>query len=104
MNANTPLAFLMALAAASCGNPAEEPATEHPAPTGPIAGVGVVTRVEANAVTIEHQAIDALGWGAMTMRFAAAPDLLQDVAVGDQVAFTLESADNPRTLAALEKR
>ena len=104
MNANTPLAFLMALAAASCGNPAEEPATEHPAPTGPIAGVGVVTRVEANAVTIEHEAIDALGWSAMTMRFNAEPALLQGLAAGDHVAFALESADNPRTLTALEKQ
>jgi Cu(I)/Ag(I) efflux system protein CusF len=48
-------------------------------------------------VTIAHQSIKALGWPAMTMAFkVASPALLDKVAVGRKVQFTLVSASDPK--------
>jgi Cu(I)/Ag(I) efflux system periplasmic protein CusF len=60
---------------------------------------GVVKAVDAKAgtVTIAHQSIEALGWPAMTMAFkVASPALLDKVAVGRKVQFTLVSASDPK--------
>jgi Cu/Ag efflux protein CusF len=60
---------------------------------------GVVKAVDAKAgtVTIAHQPIKALGWPAMTMPFkVASPAVLDKVAVGRKVQFTLVSASDPK--------
>jgi len=78
-----------------------------PEAAGPIRSIGVVTAIDAAAgtVTLDHEPIEAIGWDAMTMRFTARDaTLLEGVAAGDRVSFELESAENPRTLVALEKQ
>lgn len=58
--------------------------------TSPVQGVGVVTDVDATAgtVTLDHQAINAIPWPAMTMRFEADdPSILKGVTTGDHVTF-----------------
>jgi len=95
------------LSAAACSPPAqqatEETATdmsamENAAPaegSAPIQSTGVVTAVDATAGTIslDHEAIPAVSWPAMSMQFTAEdPAILQDIAVGDRVMFQLKSA------------
>lgn len=58
-------------------------------------GVGVVKALDVAkaTITLQHEAITAIGWPAMTMPFkVASPDLLKNVKVGDKVKFTLHSA------------
>ncbi|MDE1964477.1 MAG: copper-binding protein [Xanthomonadaceae bacterium] len=57
--------------------------------------VGVVKALDATkgTLTLQHEAIAAIGWPAMTMPFkVASPDLLKNVKVGDKVKFTLHFA------------
>lgn len=57
-----------------------------------IAGKGtIVLENKANAkVTLQHEAIPAIGWGAMTMEFKVKDKMLLDkVKQGDKVQFTL---------------
>jgi Cu/Ag efflux protein CusF len=64
-----------------------------------VQAAGVVKAVDAKAgtVTIAHQPIKAIGWPAMTMPFkVASPALLDKVAVGSKVQFTLVSASDPK--------
>jgi Cu/Ag efflux protein CusF len=58
----------------------------------PIAAVGVVRKVDTakRKVTLSHEAIAAIGWPAMTMDFAVAPDVdLLAVQAGQPVDFNL---------------
>jgi len=62
-------------------------------------GAGVVKAVDVKAatVTIAHEPIEAIGWPAMTMPFkVTSPALLDKVAVGRKVQFTLVSAEDPK--------
>ena len=55
--------------------------------------VGMITAIDAAAgtVTIQHQAIPAVGWPAMTMPFKASPSTLLDgLKVGDKVKFDVK--------------
>ena len=76
----------------------------HAAPAAAVApGVGVVKALDARAgtITIAHEPIKALNWGAMTMAFKAAdPALLRAAAVGDKVSFQLKG----QQLVALRKQ
>lgn len=50
---------------------------------------GTIKSVSPRALTISHQAISALNWPPMTMRFAPPEgEALPPVAVGDKVAFS----------------
>jgi Cu/Ag efflux protein CusF len=99
--------FVALISAAACSPPAqqgaEETATdmsamENAAPdegAAPIQSTGVVTAVDATAGTIslDHEAIPAVSWPAMSMQFTAEdPAILRDIAVGDRVMFQLKSA------------
>ena len=55
-------------------------------------GQGLVKSVDARAgsVTIAHEPIKALDWGAMTMPFKVDPGLLKGIAAGDKVSFTVK--------------
>jgi Cu(I)/Ag(I) efflux system periplasmic protein CusF len=104
-------ALFFALAACSPQaetGPAETMADMPATPVaGPIASVGVVTAIDpaAGTITLNHQAIDAISWPPMTMRFTAEPaSLLEGLAIGDHVAFELESAENPHTVTTLRKQ
>jgi len=106
----------IALLAAACSPPAtqeaktddmnmSEPAT--PAAAGPITSTGTVTQVDAAAgtITINHGAIEAVSWPAMTMQFTAEnPAILQGIAVGDTVSFELKSATETSVVTSVQKQ
>lgn len=57
-------------------------------------GVGKVEAVTAQEVTLSHEAIPSVGWGAMTMPFKLAkPELAKDIKVGDRVGFDFVAGD-----------
>lgn len=111
------IATIALLAAAACSPPApQEPAksdagvnmeTPAPAVAGPITGTGTVTQVDAatGAITLNHGAIAAISWPAMTMQFTAEnPAILQGIAVGDTVSFELKSATETSVVTAVQKQ
>lgn len=106
----------IALLVAACSPPAsQEPATSdadmnmeasEPAVAGPITSTGTVTQVDqgAGTITINHGAIEAISWPAMTMQFTAEnPAILQGVAVGDRVRFELKSAAENTVVVVVTK-
>ena len=56
-----------------------------------VKSTGTVTAVDpaSGKITLEHGAIPAVEWPAMTMGFAAKPELIKGIAVGDKVDFDL---------------
>jgi len=101
---------------AACNKAAETPA--KPAASNDMAGMdmtgaaktgtgsGKITALDkaGGTVTIDHGPIPAVGWPAMTMGFRADPKLLEGVAVGDSVDFTLKLEGNQSTLTALARK
>jgi Cu(I)/Ag(I) efflux system protein CusF len=53
--------------------------------------VGVVRAVDTHAgtITLQHEAIPAIGWPAMTMPFHASSEILKQAKVGQKVHFEL---------------
>ncbi len=112
-----------AMMLSACGQPADpatEPAAAAPVDTASAAGAadtatspaagsksgsgaGVVTAVDtaAGTVTINHEAIPAVGWPAMTMSFTADPAVVQQAAVGDRVQFDLTVQGNAGEVTAI---
>ncbi|MBB5740731.1 MAG: copper-binding protein [Brevundimonas sp.] len=112
-----------AMMLSACGQPADpaaEPAAAAPVDTASAAGAadtatspaagsrsgsgaGVVTAVDtaAGTVTINHEAIPAVGWPAMTMSFTADPAVAQQAAVGDRVQFDLTVQGNAGEVTAI---
>lgn len=79
---------------------------DHAAHAAPVAatmtGTGVIKALDARAgtITIAHDPIKALNWGAMTMPFKVAdPALLKAANVGDKITFQL----NGQQIVALKK-
>src|SRR5690348_18370010 len=71
----------------------------HEATPADVQGVGVVKAVDTakNTITLQHEAIAAIGWPAMTMPFkVASPELLKHVKVGDKVQFTFRRSEERR--------
>src|SRR3546814_20501163 len=78
-------------------------AVMHEATPADVQGVGVVKAIDTakGAITLQHEAIAAIGWPAMTMPFTvASPDLLTLVKVGDKVQFTFHQATEGSTVTA----
>lgn len=83
-----------------------------PAPAAPAVqaeaeshGVGVVQSVDSasGALTIAHEPIESLGWPAMTMAFKVArPDLLNGVAAGQRIEFTLRGRDMAAVVTSID--
>jgi Cu(I)/Ag(I) efflux system protein CusF len=106
----------IALLTAACSPPASQEAKTDdmnmsepaaPAVAGPITSTGTVTQVDAAAgtITINHGAIEAVSWPAMTMQFTAEnPAILQGVAVGDSVSFELKSATETSVVTSVQKQ
>ncbi len=108
----------IALLAAACSPPAAQDAAKSdtgmamtesaaPAPAGPIVGVGTVTAVDATAgtVSLDHEAIAAISWPAMSMQFTVEdPSKLQGIAVGDRVSFELKSATESSVVTEIAKQ
>jgi Cu/Ag efflux protein CusF len=66
---------------------------------------GVIDIVDRNGkkLTITHEAIPALGWPAMTMRFGLEdPSLLKDAQPGDKVRFDFREKEGGYSIVDLE--
>lgn len=104
----TPSAAAPMAAATSAAPMADMPMSPTaPAVSGPIMGTGKISAVDAKAgtVTIDHQAIPAVGWDAMTMGFTASdPAALKDLEVGDAVSFELKSAIEKTVIVKIQKQ
>ncbi|MBP2158712.1 MULTISPECIES: copper-binding protein [Asticcacaulis] len=69
-------------------------------------GTGVVKAIDAKAgtVTIDHEPIAAVGWGAMTMNFPVTPpSLLDGVVAGQTVTFDVTVTDNKPVITGIRK-
>ncbi|MDR1462699.1 MAG: copper-binding protein [Azoarcus sp.] len=67
-------------------------------------GQGIVKKIdlEKQRLILEHEAIAALNWPAMTMPFAVTDTaLLQDLKIGDRIDFDLK---DQRTISAIRRR
>lgn len=113
-----------ALALAACSPKAEAPKAEpstamadmkmgdaktdaSTVPAGPITSTGKITAIDATAgtVTLDHQAIPAVGWDAMSMGFTVSdPTMLKDLKVGDAVSFELKSAAEKTIITKIQKQ
>jgi Cu(I)/Ag(I) efflux system protein CusF len=84
--------------------PAQQPAGGQAAAEN--RGMGVVQSVDAanGSLTIAHEAIEGLGWPAMTMSFKVdKPALLEGVEAGEHIEFTLRGRDMYAVVTSIEK-
>jgi len=92
---------------AGCGDQAPDAGRSEsmamPAEAKSGSGTGTITALDASAgtVTLDHQAIPAVGWPAMTMTFNADPALLAGFTEGDKVAFDVTVEGSAGTITAL---
>lgn len=78
---------------------------QHDAKPAEAHGVGVLKAIDAvkGTVTLQHEAIAAIGWPAMTMPFKlASPELLKNVKIGDKVQFTLRLVGVTGTVMSID--
>ena len=68
-------------------------------------GTGTVTAIDAavGKITLDHEAIPAVGWPSMKMGFSAKPELLKGIAVGDKVDFDLTVTGSAGEVTAIRK-
>lgn len=66
---------------------------------------GTVTAIDPakGTVTFDHGAITELKWPAMTMGFAAKPELLAGIKVGDKVSFEIDWDGKVGTVTSIDK-
>lgn len=67
-------------------------------------GVGIVKAVDtaSGTITLQHEAITAIGWPAMTMAFkVASPTVLKRVKIGDKVRFGVHPAGMASTVTSI---
>ena len=67
---------------------------------------GTVTAIDADAgtITVDHGAVPAIEWPAMTMGFEADEQLRQDVAVGDAISFEFATGEGGNTITSITKK
>lgn len=83
--------------------PSGAPAAE--AATGPFRTAGRVASVTGSAVTIDHEAVEGLGWPAMTMTFQAPdPAMLQGIEAGTAVEFSFRKEGEQYVLTEVAAR
>ncbi|EMO2346360.1 TPA: efflux RND transporter periplasmic adaptor subunit [Acinetobacter baumannii] len=66
-------------------------------------GIGKVEKVTAQEVTISHQAIPELGWGAMTMSFKQPLQPFTQIQQGDQVNFSFTKVGDAYVISDISK-
>lgn len=108
--------FALPLGLSACDKPAATPNAEAPGDAGgEVAmsaaakigkGKGTVTAIDTEAakITLDHGAIAELEWPAMEMGFAAKPDVLASVAVGDKVVFNVSVTGNSNEVTSIQKQ
>jgi Cu(I)/Ag(I) efflux system protein CusF len=77
---------------------------EHASQPADAQGVGVIKAIDAakGTITLQHEAIPAIGWPAMTMAFkVASPALLTAGKVGDRVRFGVKPAGMASTVTSI---
>lgn len=76
-----------------------------PAEAKMVKSTETVTAIDpaSGKITLEHDAIPAVEWPAMTMGFKSKPELLEDIAVGDKVEFDLTVNGSAGEVTALKK-
>lgn len=69
-------------------------------------GEGTVTAIDAAAgtITLDHGPVAAMGWPSMTMAFDIAPEVRDQIAIGDKVAFEFEASDAGNRITSLSKK
>jgi len=81
-------------------------ATPDAMPQQVVAGKGVVKEIDLNSkkITIAHEAIPAIGWPAMTMRFTFmnADESIKALNVGSHVDFTFVQQGNISLLKSIK--
>ncbi|WP_439569632.1 copper-binding protein [Sphingopyxis sp.] len=112
------LGFAISATLSGCGQQGEAPKAEEkaamaddagtmamPAETKHGKGTATVTAIDTakGQVTLDHSAIAELEWPPMTMGFAAKPELLTNIKVGDKVAFELDWDGKAGTVTKLDK-
>ncbi|ARU18490.1 hypothetical protein A9D14_19100 (plasmid) [Croceicoccus marinus] len=67
---------------------------------------GTVTAIDADAgtITVDHGAVPAIEWPAMTMAFEADEELRQDVAVGDTISFDFTTDESGNAITSITKK
>jgi Cu(I)/Ag(I) efflux system membrane fusion protein len=77
----------------------------HPqTPTTIFKSIGKVEKATPDALTLSHQPIAALGWGAMTMDFKKAqPDAFKDISVGQEVEFRFKQIGDDYVLDTVKQ-
>jgi Cu(I)/Ag(I) efflux system periplasmic protein CusF len=67
---------------------------------------GTVTAIDADAgtITIDHGAVPAIKWPAMTMAFEADEQLRNDVVVGDKVSFEFATGKSGNSITSITKK
>lgn len=93
------------LAAASWAFATTVPDTGAPAPVGPVThlAVGTVRSVDADGVTIGHQAIPSLGMPAMTMQFRVSPSHRSSLEPGQTIAFMFAPSAEGLTIQSVQR-
>ena len=115
-SAMTAPVLALALVLAGCGKQAETPAEDSAVESGAVAadavaalehgkGAGTVTAIDAakGSVTLDHGAIPDLKWPAMEMSFAAKPDQLTALRVGDKVDFEIDWDGKTGSVTSIRK-
>lgn len=67
---------------------------------------GTVTAIDTDAgtITIDHGAVPAIKWPAMTMAFEADEQLRNRVAVGDKVSFEFATGESGSSITSITKK
>jgi Cu/Ag efflux protein CusF len=71
---------------------------------GKATGTVIAINAAAGTITLEHSAIPAVGWSAMTMGFSAKPGMLSGIAVGDKVDFDVTVTGSAGEVTAIKKQ
>ena len=69
-------------------------------------GEGTVTAIDAavGTITLDHGPVAAMDWPSMTMAFDIAPEVRDQIAIGDKVAFEFEASDAGNRITSLSKK
>lgn len=69
-------------------------------------GTGTVTAIDMTEgkITLDHAPIPEANWPAMTMAFKAKPELIENLQVGDKVAFDLTLEGGEGAVTAIQKQ
>jgi Cu(I)/Ag(I) efflux system membrane fusion protein len=97
-------ASLQGLTSSVSPAPPAAAATAPSAPTSEFTIRGRVIEFDGKSITLEHEAVPALKWPAMTMPFQLArPDLARDLKTGDRVQFRFRQQSDEHVVTAIER-